>query len=120
MRSPQEPNSAEAGAVTAEFAVALPAVIFVLGLLLGCVSVGVTQLKVDESARVSARAVARGESAQAVQRIAHEVDASVAISITDDGEFSRVSTSRKAPGIIGELFDWTLHAEAVTPSEKLP
>ncbi len=49
-------SPAEEGVITAEFAVALPAVTVVLALCLGAASTGVAQLKVEESARTAARA----------------------------------------------------------------
>ena len=52
-------SPAEEGVITAEFAVALPAVTVVLALCLGAASTGVAQLKVEESARTAARAAAR-------------------------------------------------------------
>ena len=56
------PRPEELGAVTAEFAVALPAVTAVLALCLGAASTGVAQVKLEESARAAARAAARGDS----------------------------------------------------------
>jgi len=49
------PRPEELGAVTAEFAVALPAVTAVLALCLGAASTGVAQVKLEESARAAAR-----------------------------------------------------------------
>ena len=46
----------EAGMVTAEIAVALPAVVLVLLLVLSAVSAGVTQLRVTDAARAAAPA----------------------------------------------------------------
>jgi len=50
----------EAGMVTAEIAVALPAVVLVLLLVLSAVCAGVTQLRVTDAARVAARQAAIG------------------------------------------------------------
>ena len=50
----------EAGMVTAEIAVALPAVVLVLLLVLSAVSAGVAQLRVTDAARVAARQAAIG------------------------------------------------------------
>jgi Flp pilus assembly protein TadG len=44
------------GAVTAEFAVALPAVLLLLGMLLAGSAAGLTQLRLEEAARAGARA----------------------------------------------------------------
>lgn len=76
------------GSVTAEFAVAVPAVILLLGILLGAVSAAVCQIRVEEAARAGARAVAKGEDpakvAREVERVAgpgaeHSIDASVGV-----------------------------------------
>jgi len=50
----RNPRPEELGAVTAEFAVALPAVTAVLALCLGAASTGVAQVKLEESARAAA------------------------------------------------------------------
>ena len=51
----RNPRPEELGSVTAEFAVALPAVTAVLALCLGAASTGVAQVKLEESARAAAR-----------------------------------------------------------------
>lgn len=61
MPQPQpQPPARERGSSTAEFAVILPALVFVLGLVLGAAAVGMVQLRLEESARLGARAAARG------------------------------------------------------------
>ncbi len=59
--------------MTAEFAVALPAVLLVLGLLLAGSAAGLTQLRLEEAARAGARALARGEDAAAVSGIVRQL-----------------------------------------------
>ncbi|WP_434058797.1 TadE family type IV pilus minor pilin, partial [Escherichia coli] len=54
--------------MTAEFAIALPAVVALLALLLTGAAAGVTQLRIEEGARAGARALARGEDPAAVER----------------------------------------------------
>ena len=110
-------DSSEAGAVTAEFAVALPAVIFLLALLLGSIATGVVQLQLEESARVGARAAARGEAIEDVRRIAQDVGTDISVVVTDHSETVTVQTSRQAPGLIGEITGWTLYADSTIPAE---
>lgn len=105
------------GAVTAEFAVVLPAVVFVLAIFLGAVATGIVQLNLEEASRVGARAAARGDTAQNVQQLAHEIDEDIAISIEANSQTVVVRTSKQAPGIIGSFTGWTLHAESVIPAE---
>ncbi|MDP9886285.1 Flp pilus assembly protein TadG [Sinomonas atrocyanea] len=85
--APEGPASPR-GSVTAEFAVAVPAVILLLGFLLGAVSAAVCQVRVEEAARAGARAVAKGEDpgavAREIARVAgsgaeHSVDASAGV-----------------------------------------
>lgn len=116
-------DAAEEGVITAEFAVALPAVTVFLALCLGAASTGVAQLKVEESARTAARAAARGDSEvqirSAVSRIdpAQNVQISVSpddVAVTEAGRAREVHVrvSRPAPGVIGSATGWVLRADA--------
>lgn len=60
----------EAGMVTAETAVALPAVVLVLAVCLGGVRVGVDQMRCVDAARAGARAAARGDADDSVRTLA--------------------------------------------------
>lgn len=116
-------SPAEEGVITAEFAVALPAVTVVLALCLGAASTGVAQLKVEESARTAARAAARGDSEAQIRSAVSRIDPaqSVQISVSPDDatvmEEGRarevhVRVSRPAPGVIGSATGWVLRADA--------
>lgn len=123
--APSTPHNspAEEGVITAEFAVALPAVTVVLALCLGAASTGVAQLKVEESARTAARAAARGDSEAQIRSAVSRIDPaqSVQISVSPDdaaaAEAGRtrqvhVRVSRPAPGVIGSATGWVLRADA--------
>ena len=123
--APSTPHKspAEEGVITAEFAVALPAVTVVLALCLGAASTGVAQLKVEESARTAARAAARGDSEAQIRSAVSRIDPvqSVQISVSPDDaavtEAGRarevhVRVSRLAPGVIGSATGWVLRADA--------
>ena len=123
--APSTPHKspAEEGVITAEFAVALPAVTVVLALCLGAASTGVAQLKVEESARTAARAAARGDSEAQIRSAVSRIDPeqSVQISVSPDDaaatEVGRtrqvhVRVSRPAPGLIGSATGWVLRADA--------
>ncbi|MFI2565757.1 TadE family type IV pilus minor pilin [Paenarthrobacter sp. NPDC018779] len=103
----------QAGAITAEFAVALPAVVLLLAFLLAGGAAGLTQLRLEEAARAGARALARGESTTTVtgivQRSAGE---GTAVGIASDGGWVRVDASARVGGALGILIPWTLSAEA--------
>lgn len=72
-RSWRQGGAAERGAVTAEFAVALPAVVLVLVAVLLVALAGATQLQVTDAARAGARAAAAGETDDQVTAIARRV-----------------------------------------------
>lgn len=122
--APSTPHKspAEEGVITAEFAVALPAVTVVLALCLGAASTGVAQLKVEESARTAARAAARGDSEAQIRSAVSRIDPaqSVQISVSPDAAVTEagrarevhVRVSRPAPGVIGSATGWVLRADA--------
>lgn len=106
------------GAVTAEFAVALPAVLLLLALLLAGSAAGITQLRLEEAARAGARALARGEDAGAVEGIVrHLAGASASSSIVADGEWLSVTVSGRVSGPVGSIVPWTLSARAMARGE---
>lgn len=107
-----------AGAVTAEFAVALPAVLLLLALLLSGAAAGVTQLRLEEAAHAGARALARGEDQAAVEGIVRTMaGASATASVTVDGEWLSVSVADRVGGPMGATVPWTLTARATARSE---
>ena len=123
--APSTPHKspAEEGVITAEFAVALPAVTVVLALCLGAASTGVAQLKVEESARTAARAAARGDSEAQIRSAVSRIDPvqSVQISVSSDSAVDagegrarqvHVRVSRPAPGVVGSATGWVLRADA--------
>ncbi len=64
----------EHGSVAAEFAIALPAVILVLAMVLGGLQLGVLQLRLQDAAADAARSLGRGDSAAAVaSRLAQQI-----------------------------------------------
>lgn len=106
------------GAVTAEFAVALPAVLLLLAMLLAGAAAGATQLRLEEAARAGARALARGESAAAVEGIVRTLaGASATAAVAADGEWLSVTVADRAGGPLGSTVPWTLTATASARSE---
>lgn len=113
----REPGNAQ-GAVTAEFAVALPAVLLLLAMLLAGAASGVTQLRLEEAARAGARALARGEDPAAVEGIVRTLAGmSATASVTADGEWLSVTVADRVGGPFGATVPWTLAAKATTRSE---
>ncbi|UZX05592.1 hypothetical protein F8G81_19150 [Arthrobacter sp. CDRTa11] len=106
------------GAVTAEFAVALPAVLLLLALLLAGAAAGVTQLRLEEAARAGARALARGESVAAVEGIVRTLaGATATAAVAADGEWVSITVADRVGGPLGTTVPWTLTAVASTRSE---
>ena len=98
---------------TAELAVAMPALVLVLLMVLAGVSAGVTQLRVTDAARVAARAAAIGQTdlAGAASRAGGAVDLAV-----ERGELTCVTAARPVPGPLGGL-GLTARARACTYTE---
>lgn len=109
----------ERGAVTAEFAVALPAVLLLLALLLAGAAAGITQLRIEEAARAGARALARGESSAAVEGIVrHLAGDAASAAVSAEGEWLRVTVSAKVGGPFGAVIPWVLTAKASARAES--
>ncbi|WP_445153467.1 TadE family type IV pilus minor pilin [Arthrobacter sp. Hor0625] len=105
--------------MTAEFAVALPAVVLLLALVLAGSAAGLTQLRIEEAAQAGARALARGEDAAAVgvtvRRLAGD---SARVTIESDGIWRSVTVSAAVTGALGPLVPWTLTARAWARTES--
>lgn len=106
------------GAVTAEFAVALPAVLLLLAMLLAGSAAGITQLRLEEAARAGARALVRGEDPAAVDGIVRKLAGpSASSAVVPGGEWTSVTVSDRAAGPLGRMVPWTLTARAEARSE---
>ncbi len=106
------------GAVTAEFAVTLPAVLLLLAMLLAGASAGVTQLRLEEGARAGARALARGDDSATVERIVRTLaGGSASAAVSADGEWLHVTVTDRVGGPLGASIPWYLTARASTRSE---
>ena len=106
------------GAVTAEFAVALPAVLALLAMLLAGAAAGMTQLRIEEGARAGARALARGDDPAAVERTVRTLaGGSAAASVSADGGWFSITVTDRVSGPLGSAIPWTLTARATTRSE---
>lgn len=111
-----QPNGC--GAVTAEFAVTLPAVLLLLAMLLAGSAAGITQLRLEDAARAGARALARGEDPVAVDGIVRKLAGpSASSAVVPGGEWTTVTVSDRAAGPLGRMVPWTLTARAEARSE---
>ncbi|GGK98714.1 hypothetical protein Sme01_59920 [Sphaerisporangium melleum] len=84
----------ESGSVTAETAVALPALALVLGAALWAVAAVAAQVQCVDAAWLAARAAARGEALEAVDQAARRAaPAGAAVSVSRDVRLTRVAVS---------------------------
>jgi len=105
--------------VTAEFAVTLPAVVLLLGLLLAGSAAGLTQLRLEEAARAGARALARGEDTASVGGIVRQLAGDSALAaVASEGVWLSVTVSGTVSGAVGTLVPWTLTAKAWARNES--
>ncbi len=115
------PQARQRGSVTAELAVALPSLTALLALLMLVALIGVTQLRLEESARSAARSLARGDSAESAVSAAHQIAGSAAaVTITGAGGYVRAEVSMRISGPLSGLVSWPLTAVAVAKSESGP
>jgi hypothetical protein len=90
--------------VTAELAVALPAVAAVLAICLAAVLLAAQQVRLSDGAADAARALGRGESESAAAAIAARVSgAAVRVGSTNDGTFVCVTLSAPAAGLLAAI-----------------
>ncbi|MGK7222470.1 TadE family type IV pilus minor pilin [Kocuria flava] len=120
-RAPSRRPRSEAGAVTAETAVLLPALVLLLAVLLAAAAAGVDLIRYEEAARASARAAARGESTAVVRTTALRLAGDgAAVAVARDARTTTVTVSGPAPGVLGQWGGWRLSAEASAATEAPP
>jgi len=117
MRAPHVRS--ERGAVTAEFAAAMPVLVALVLGLVWMLSLGVTQFRVNEAARETARAAARGDSdpAALAQRIAPD---GASVSVSTDGPTVTVTVAVAMPvprGIFSFIPSPRVEATSVAANE---
>lgn len=88
------------GTVTAEFALALPAVALVLVLMVGALQAGSLHIRVVDAASIAARSLGRGESsAEADARVTSLIGGDHALETSTEGDFICAMVS--APVVLG-------------------
>ncbi|WP_312182098.1 TadE family type IV pilus minor pilin [Arthrobacter sp.] len=98
--------------MTAELAVALPAVVVLLAGLLTGAAAGITQLRLEEAARAAARQIMRGEAGAAGETVARLAGPRAGFELRAEGEWVtvRVESTLNAPLL--EHLPITLTAQA--------
>lgn len=113
-----------AGAVTAETAVVLPLLAAVAVGLAWLVSLGVTQARVTDAARETARVLARGEATTSAVSLGRRVAPSPAtVSVRQSGDTVTVTVRARARGPAGVfvfLPGFWVRGEAVAAREPAP
>ena len=100
------PFRAERGSITAEFAIALPAVVMVLACCLSGLQVAGQQLRLQDAAAAAARAAARGGDTAVAARLAP----GASVSRYSEGDLVCVRLSAPSSALVGTLMALTLNA----------
>ncbi|NJP67457.1 TadE family type IV pilus minor pilin [Streptomyces spiramenti] len=96
---PRAVRRGDRGFVTAEAALAVPAIVAVLAMLLWGVGVGLARQECADAARGGARALARGETPEAARELALAIAPRGAeVEFSHDGELHRVVVAARSPG----------------------
>jgi hypothetical protein len=111
----------EAGMVTAELAVAIPAILLVLATCLAGVNAGIDQIRCVDAARLAARSAARGDTAAAVRVAAlSAAPPGASLTLAEDAVTVTVTIEARSGGWGGVLPSWGLVAHATAPRESAP
>jgi hypothetical protein len=100
----------EAGSVTAEFAVGLPAVVVVLALCLGGIQTVGQQLRLMDAAADAARLVARGDGEDAARGHVGRAVGAASFAVSTDGDFRCVRLSARPAFLPARALDLPLSA----------
>lgn len=114
-RRRRRPGDDERGAVTGEFAAALPAAVLVLMLLIGLAMHGAAQISLEEGVRAAAREAARGaDETTAIEAARRVADEELEVSISREGGYARVSAVRpvRILGLVEVSMEQSAEAEA--------
>ncbi|MDN5791327.1 MAG: hypothetical protein L0H25_10725 [Micrococcales bacterium] len=104
--------------VTAELAVAIPAVVLVLVVSLGGLMAALDQIRCVDAARIASRAAARGDPPSAVRSLAvRGAPKGATVMVRQQGSQALVTVSSRTGGWAGLVPSWTVSASASTPVE---
>lgn len=108
--------------VSAELAVGLPAVVFVLLVAIGALSAGVDQIRCADAARVASRAAARGDAAPQVrQQGLRAAPPHAQLSVVVSGDLVQVTVTSAVRGPFGWVAgSGSLHSTGVAQRETAP
>lgn len=89
--------------MTAEFAVALPAIMLVLATCLASVHLVTLQVRLTDAAAAAARALGRGEGADVASGIAARIAGRSDLSHVDDGTYTCVTLGASGGGLLAPI-----------------
>ncbi|MDQ0895292.1 Flp pilus assembly protein TadG [Agromyces ramosus] len=104
------------GSVTAEFAVALPAIALVLAACLASVQLVAEQVRLTDAAADAARALGRGETEAVAAAIADRITGGAALAVSAEAPFVCVTLSSAGDGFLAAI---ELRAESCAVSGGL-
>ena len=91
------------GSVTAEFAVALPAIALVLAVCLASVQLVAEQVRLTDAAADAARAMGRGESEASAGAIADRIAGDAALAVSVEEPFVCVTLTTSGDGLLAAI-----------------
>src|SRR3954447_19403080 len=112
------PSRAEAGTVTAELAVALPAVLLVLAACLGGLRLGAEQVRLADAAGIAARSLARHDPPGTTASLLRALGGSV-VGVTRGGGVLCAGLERSVP-VLGTLAVVPIRARSCALEEAAP
>jgi hypothetical protein len=119
MASLRSARGREGGMVTAELAVAIPAVVLVLVCCLAGLLAAVDQIRCVDAARIASRAAARGDPVDRVRALALEAaPQGASVSVEQWGGTAAVLIRAETGGWGGLMPSWQVTARATTPVES--
>ncbi|MBM7829892.1 Flp pilus assembly protein TadG [Agromyces cerinus] len=89
--------------MTAEFAVALPAIALVLAACLASVQLAAQQVRLTDAAADAARALGRGESESEAAAIAERISGGAGLSTATDGQFVCATLTASGGGLLAAI-----------------
>jgi hypothetical protein len=107
-------NSKDRGSVTAELALAMPAVSLVIAITLGAFALQIERMKLVSVAATAARALARGEPQENVRALVAEMNGatspqqdSLAVEVRENTICITLARDFEIPGLSGKLFNFS-------------
>ncbi|HJG80889.1 MAG TPA: pilus assembly protein [Brevibacterium senegalense] len=100
------PRRADEGAAAAEFAMVMPALVLIIGIVVGAGAIGATQLRAMDAARAAAREIARGEvQTEVIEEARKTAGEAARVTIEDDDGYAEVTVEVPLPDSLAPILD---------------